>query len=89
MIGVGLVGYFSKEYNDELSKGNAKQSAYDTGVLGRYEFYLYTASVGMIIASLGIVCAVRGFLEKKYGAMAVSMLVIIEKRKNQIQFLPA
>ena len=84
MIGVGLVGYFSKEYNDELSKGNGNQHAYDTGKLGRYEFYLYTASVGIVIASLGIVCAEREFLEKKYGAMAVSILAVSEKRKAEL-----
>ena len=75
MVGVGLVGYYTKESHDELTKdyGDDDIDPYDLGRLGRYEFYLYTASVGIIIACLGLVCAARGFLEKKYGAMAVSM----------------
>ena len=77
---MGFVGYFTNEYNDQLSENNPSDiDPYDIGQLGRYEFYLYTASVGIIIENLGYVFVARGFLEKKYGAMAVSMLVLCKK----------
>ncbi|XP_028392840.1 uncharacterized protein LOC114517345 [Dendronephthya gigantea] len=74
VTGVGLVSYFTREYRFELSKGNPQPDPYDIGKLGRYEFYLYTASVGIIISGLALVCILRGLLEKKYGATSMAIV---------------
>ena len=66
---MGFVAYFTKELHD----ADDSNFAYDTGELGRYEFFLYTTGVGMGIAVLGFVCTITGLLEKKHGALAVSI----------------
>ena len=80
MAGMGLVAYFTKEASDE-TKDSLKAlypdgdyiDPYDTGSFGRYEFFLYTTGVGVGIVVLGFVCAIVGLLEKKHGALAVSI----------------
>ena len=73
MVGIGFVAYFTKELHDELTEGDPKISGYDLGQLGRYEFFLYTTGVGVGIAVLGFVGTITGLLEKKHGALAVSV----------------
>ncbi len=80
MAGMGCVAYFTKEYHDQVkatSKALSPDSdyidPYDTGSLGRYEFFLYTTGVGVGIVVLGFVFAIVGLLEKKHGALAVSI----------------
>ena len=45
---------------------------YDFGYYGRYEFFLYTTSVGVVMAVLSLVGSFTGLLEKKGGTLAVS-----------------
>ena len=72
MVGMGCVAYFTKEFHDETKpKYNIDQ--YDRGVFGREEFFLYTTGVGVGIVVLGFACAFVGLLEKKHGALAVSI----------------
>lgn len=77
MIGLGLVGHFTKEYHDSQSKGGL--DPYDLGSFGRYEFYLYSASIGIIIAVVGLISAMCGVLEKKHGILGVSISCGIRK----------
>ncbi len=80
MVGMGCVAYFTKEYHDQI-KATYKTlppdgdyiDPYDLGVFGREEFFLYTTGVGVGIVVLGFVCALVGLLEKKHGALAVSI----------------
>ncbi|XP_028392857.1 uncharacterized protein LOC114517362 [Dendronephthya gigantea] len=74
MIGVGFVSFFTKEYSDELSKGNPKPDPYDLGQLGRYEFYLCTVIIGLVIEHIGFVCVLRGYLLKKHSAMCMAVV---------------
>ena len=71
VIGMGFVAYFTKELHDEYTDENDDNDIYDTGGLGRYEFFLYTTGVGIGIAVLGFVGAITGLLEKKHGALAM------------------
>ena len=73
VAGMGSVAYFTKEYRDYLNKNDPEIDLYDVGVFGRFEFFLYTTGVGVAIAVLGFVCAIFGLLEKKHGALAVSI----------------
>ena len=70
VIGLGFVAYFTKEFHDQLEK-DGDTIIYDTGGLGRYEFFLYTTGVGMGIAVLGFLGTITGLLEKKHGALAM------------------
>ena len=74
VAGLGAVAYFTKELRDEATKANLGFDPYDWGRYGRYEFFLYSTSVGVGIAVLGLVCSIMGLLEKKYGAFAVSIV---------------
>ena len=66
----GVVGYFLKEMRDEDNISNP--DPYDIGYFGRHEFFLYTTSVGVVIAILSLVGSFIGLLEKKGGTLAVS-----------------
>ena len=66
------MAYFTEEYHEAITKDDPEIDEYDLGVLGRYEFFLYTTGVGVAIAVLGLVCAVTGLLERKQFALAVS-----------------
>ena len=71
VVGIGFVAYFTNEVHDEVTKDDPSTDPYDLGTFGRYEFFLYTTCVGVGIAVLGLVCALIGLLEKKYGAFAM------------------
>ena len=80
MAGMGCVAYFTKEYHDEIEARYKRFSPdgdyidpYDRGEFGRYEFFLYATGVGVGIVVLGFVFAIVGLLEKKHGALAVSI----------------
>ena len=68
---MGFVAYFTKEIHDEITKKDPPVDSCDLGSLGRYEFFLYSTGVGVGIALFGLLCAIMGLLEKKYGAFAV------------------
>ena len=69
MAATGVVSSFIKEYRDDLPSYNR---AYESGGFGRFEFFLYTTSVGVIIAILSIFGLITGFLEKKGALLSVS-----------------
>ena len=73
MAATGVIGYFMKELRDDSNDGRSSDSydPYDLGVYGRYEFFLYTTSVGVIIAIISLVGLFTGLLEKNGGALAV------------------
>ena len=77
VVGMGFVAYFTKELHDEATKDDPLIDPYDLGTFGRYEFFLYTASVGVGIAVLGLVCALTEIPEKKYGALAMFVVQAI------------
>ena len=77
VIGMGFVAYHTKEFRDELTKDDPKIDPYDVGALGRYEFYLYSAGVGVVLAVFGLVCVLMGLLEKKHGALPMSAVQAI------------
>ena len=52
----------------ELRDDEGSDNAYDTG---RYEFFLYTTSVGVIIAFLAFVGLFTGLVEKNGATLAV------------------
>ena len=54
-------------------KDDSTSRSYDVGFFGRYEFFLYTTSVGVIIAIVSLVGLITGRLEKKIGSVAVSL----------------
>ena len=68
MPATGLIGHFYKEYNDDVtdqlrdSGSKYPSDPYDLGSFGRYEFFVYTTSVGVIIAVLSLVWS---FVEKQ------------------------
>jgi hypothetical protein len=73
---MGLVAYFTKEEHDEFKSkigSTISLDPYDVGFLGRQEFFLYTTGVGVVFAVLGLVCVIAGLLQKKHGALAVSI----------------
>ncbi|CAB4013036.1 ---NA--- [Paramuricea clavata] len=47
---------------------------YDIGKYGRFEFFLYTTSVGVIIAILSFVASITGLLEKQGRTLAMVVL---------------
>ena len=69
LAATGVVATFLKEWRDDLPSDDR---AYELGGFGRYEFFLYTTSVGVIIAILSLVGLITGFVEKKGGSLAVS-----------------
>ena len=71
VVGMGFVAYFTNELHDSYTADKYDKYVYDTGGLGRYEFFLYTTGVGMGIAVLGFVCTITGLLERKHGALAM------------------
>ena len=80
MAGTVCVAYFTKEFrkaveavSEVIYGARDHPDPYDIGSYGRYEFFLYTTGVGMGIVLFGFVCAIAGLLEKKYGALAVSI----------------
>ena len=73
MAGTGVAGYFMKEqYDDSKPENDNEINPYDLGKFGRYEFFLYTTSLGVILAILSLVALITGLLEKKGGTLAVS-----------------
>jgi hypothetical protein len=72
---MGLVAYFTKEEHDEVKpeSDSKRLDPYDYGLFGRQEFFLYSTSVGVVFAVLGLVCVIAGLLQKKHGALAVSI----------------
>ena len=62
-----------KELRDDVNDGRPsyRDDPYDLGEFGRYEFFLYTTSVGVIIAIISLVGLFTGLLEKNGGALAV------------------
>ena len=73
LAATGVIGYFMKEYRDDVNDRLSSDSVdpYDLGQYGRYEFFLYTTSVGVIIAIISLVGLFTGLLEKNGGALAV------------------
>ena len=59
-----------KEARDDDNTTNI--DPYDLGHFGRYEFFLYTTSVGVVMAVLSLVGSFTGLLEKNGGTLAVS-----------------
>ena len=61
MSATGLIGHFFKEHNEDVTDQRREAGSdnptdsYDLGVFGRYEFFVYTTSVGVIIAVLSLV----------------------------------
>ena len=72
MAATAIVGYFVKEYHDNLTKSDPEIDPYNAGQLGRFEFFLYATSVGIIIAAVGLVAFLSGLHEK--GPLAVSSI---------------
>ena len=72
MVATGTVGHFLKEDHDLVKESKFILDPYDLGAYGRYEFFLYTTSVGVIIAILSLVASITGLLEKQGGTLAVS-----------------
>jgi hypothetical protein len=73
VIGMGLVAYFTKELHDDVTKSDMLvPDPFDAGNYGRQEFYLYSTSVGLVLAVVGLVCVINGVLQTKHGALAVS-----------------
>jgi hypothetical protein len=73
VAGTGVAGYFMKGLHDDSKPKNDNEiNPYDQGSFGRYEFFLYTTSLGVILASLSLVALITGLLEKKGGTLAVS-----------------
>ena len=71
---MGCGAYFTKEFHDERkARYRNGDFYYDIGLFGRGEFFLYTTGVGVGIVVFGFVCAFVGLLEKKHGALAVSI----------------
>ena len=77
VIGMGFVAYFTKEFHDELTEDDPPIDPYDLGAFGRYEFFLYSTGVGVVLAVFGLVCVLMGLMEKKYGALAISAVQAI------------
>jgi hypothetical protein len=73
VAGTGVAGYFMKGLHDDSKPKNDNEiNPYDQGSFGRYEFFLYTTSLGVILAILSLVALITGLLEKKGGTLAVS-----------------
>ena len=62
LAATGAVGYFMKHFVD-IDEDN-KADYYDRGLFGRFEFFLYTTSVGVIIAFVSLVGLINEFMEK-------------------------
>ena len=60
------------EIHDDIRTNRCNWDPYDFSSYGRYEFFLYTTSVGVVIAVLALVGSFTGLLEKKSGTLAVS-----------------
>ena len=58
-VGYALVMLFLKEYRDDIKdryeRRNDPRDPYDFSQYGRYEFFLYTTCVGVIIAIVSLV----------------------------------
>ena len=82
-----LMAHFTKEFHDYMKhiSGSYSIDPYDTGGFGRYEFYMFSTGVGIGIAALGLICAFSGLMEKKYGALSVSLVALLGKL-SQISF---
>ncbi|CAB4001362.1 ---NA--- [Paramuricea clavata] len=52
-----------------MQKNDDEIDEYDEGHFGRYEFYLYSTSLGVIIAILSLVALIAGQLEQKGGTL--------------------
>ncbi|XP_028392768.1 uncharacterized protein LOC114517290 [Dendronephthya gigantea] len=71
VVGTGLVGHFMKELHDDYDK---QDESYNLGFYGRHEFYLFSTSLGVIIAICSIVEAITGILEKKGGVLVMAVV---------------
>ncbi|CAB4045529.1 Hypothetical predicted protein, partial [Paramuricea clavata] len=58
-------------YDDRKPKNDNEINTYDLGAFGRYEFFLYTTSLGVIMAIFSLVALITGLLEKKGGTLAM------------------
>ncbi|CAB4002144.1 Hypothetical predicted protein, partial [Paramuricea clavata] len=67
VVATGTVGYFVKEHHDFIKEalGDSLLDPFDFGVYERHENFLYTTSVGVIIAILSLVASFTGLLEKQ------------------------
>ncbi|CAB4002143.1 DNA transposase THAP9 [Paramuricea clavata] len=72
VVAIGTVGHFVKEDHDLVKE--RLLDPYDFGAYGRYEFFLYTTSVGVIIAILSLVASITGLLEKQGGTLAMAIV---------------
>ncbi|XP_028392855.1 uncharacterized protein LOC114517359 [Dendronephthya gigantea] len=68
LVGTGLVGNLLKEFRDLSETDNA----YDRGAFGRFEFYLFSSCLGVIISILSLVGAATGIVGNKGGALAMA-----------------
>ena len=59
-----------KEARDDDNTTNI--DPYNLGYYGRFEFFLYTTSVGVVMAILSLVGSFTGLLKKQSGTLAVS-----------------
>ncbi|XP_028392809.1 uncharacterized protein LOC114517320 isoform X2 [Dendronephthya gigantea] len=75
VLGTAFIGIFMTQYTKELSKDNPQPDPYDTGELGRYEFYLCTAVFGLLMEFSDLMFSARD-LKKKYGAMAIVQILL-------------
>ncbi|XP_028392813.1 uncharacterized protein LOC114517324 [Dendronephthya gigantea] len=74
LIGTGFVGYFFKELRD-YNSGNSiltDDDAYDRGAYGRFEFYLFSTCIGVIISVLSILGAATGIVGKMGAGLAMA-----------------
>ena len=62
MAATAAVVYFMKKYEKRVDIYD--NQAYDRGLFGRYEFFVYTTSIGVITAFVSLVGLANGFLEK-------------------------
>ena len=70
LAATGVVSYFTNElYRD------SKKEPYDPrdlGHFGRYEFFVYTTSIGVVIAIIQLVALFKSKHEQADGALSVS-----------------
>ncbi|CAB3997954.1 ---NA--- [Paramuricea clavata] len=64
-------------YDDKKPKNDNEINPYDKGTFGRYEFFLYTTSLGVIMAILSLVALITGLLEKKGGTLAMVIVHVL------------
>ena len=70
MVATGVVAHFVKEFKEDFDDERT-ESLYELGLLGRFEFFLYTSVVGIFVAVISLVQVTTGLCEKG-GSLTVS-----------------